>query len=241
MKAKVIGVLVTLSIVAPLLASIPVRTAKKICDMPRQASSSALTGGIVKAEGLGAGPTHRQVAIAKQGLTMPPGEDASSHTTSEKPAESRVRFAPVHVYLDSGDKPLAAYQFELVCSVPVRAYSPGENNASRRHWGPQTRNSAFGEPRYERQIKIVGVEGGEHPAFRQAPYYDPAALMNDRIIIAAFNAGSDLPHGRTRIATIHLQILGDAEPQYELKLVVAADTEGEDLVARLTLETGEQK
>jgi hypothetical protein len=154
MRAKIIGILVTLSIVAPLLASVPARTAKR-------------------------------------------------------PAEDRVRFAPVHIYLDSGDKPLAAYQFELKARTG--------------------------------QIKIVGVEGGEHPAFHEAPYYDPAALMNDRIIIAAFNTGSDLPHGRIRIATIHLQILGDTEPQYELKLVTAADAEGENLPAKLTLETGEQK
>lgn len=154
MKAKVIGLLVTLSIVAPLLAG-------------------------------------------------------ASGRMSKEPVEGRVRFAPVHVYLDSGDKPLAAYQFEL------RARAG--------------------------QIKIVGVEGGAHPTFQEAPYYDPAALMNDRIVIAAFNTGRDLPHGRTRIATVHLQILGDAEPQYELKLIVAANTEGENLAAKLTLETGEQK
>ena len=105
----------------------------------------------------------------------------------------------MHIYLDSGDTPLAAYQFELKAKTG--------------------------------QIKIVGVEGGEHPAFREAPYYDPAALMHDRIIIAAFNTGTDLPHGRTRIATIHLQILGDAEPQYELKLVVAADRDAEEVPA----------
>ncbi len=132
-----------------------------------------------------------------------------STRTSEKPAQGRVHFVPVHVYLDSGDKPLAAYQFEL-----------------RARTG---------------QIKIVGVEGGEHPAFREAPYYDPAALMNDRIIIAAFNTGRDLPHGRTRIATIHLQILGDAEPQYELKLIVAANEEGEKISADLNLQTGGSK
>ena len=154
MKGKVIGLLVTLSILAPLLAGVSART-------------------------------------------------------SEKPAAGRVRFAPVHVYLDSGDKPLAAYQFEL-----------------RARTG---------------QIKIVGVEGGEHPAFQEAPYYDPAALMSDRIIIAAFNTGSDLPHGRTRVATIHLQILGDAEPQYELKLIVAADKEGEKISANLNLQMGENQ
>jgi hypothetical protein len=156
-------------------------------------------------------------------LTMPQVGQAS------RPERTNVRFAPVHVYLDPGGKPLAAYQFELVCSVPVRAYSSTdeEDNASRRH--------------YEPQIKIVGVEGGEHPAFKEAPYYDPAALMNDRIIIAAFNTGSDLPTTRTRIATIHLQITGDAEPKYELKLITAADSSAEEIPAQITLHSGEDK
>jgi len=122
-------------------------------------------------------------------------------------ARSGVRFAPLHIYLDSGNRNLAAYQFEL--------------------------KAATG------QIKIVGVEGGEHQAFKEAPYYDPAALAKDRIIIAAFNTGSDLPKGRTRIATIHLQIIGDAEPQYELKLAVAADADGKEIPAEITFEKGE--
>jgi len=126
-----------------------------------------------------------------------------------RPLEQKVRFAPLHIYLDSGTKPLAAYQFEL--------------------------KSASG------QIKIVGVEGGQHPAFKEAPYYDPAALANDRIIIAAFNTGSDLPKGRTRIATIHLQIIGDIEPEYEFELSVAADADGHEIPAEISFEKGEQK
>jgi len=126
-----------------------------------------------------------------------------------RPAEPSVRFAPVHIYLDSGDTPLAAYQFELRATTS--------------------------------SVKIVGVEGGEHPAFHNAPYYDPAALANNRIIIAAFSTGADLPKGRTRIATIHLQIPGDAEPEYELKLAVAADANGRECPAELTLETGEDQ
>ena len=120
-----------------------------------------------------------------------------------------VRFAPLHIYLDSGNKSLAAYQFEL--------------------------KAAAG------QVKIVGVEGGQHPAFKEAPYYDPAALANDRIIIAAFNTGRELPKGRTRIATIHLQIIGDAEPDYELKLTVAADADAKEIPAKITFEKGERK
>jgi hypothetical protein len=118
-----------------------------------------------------------------------------------------VRFAPLHIYLDSGNKSLAAYQFEL--------------------------KAAAG------QIKIVGVEGGQHAAFKKAPYYDPAALANDRIIIAAFNTGSELPQGRTRIATIHLQIIGEAEPDYELKLVVAGDADAKEIPAKISFEKGE--
>jgi hypothetical protein len=122
-------------------------------------------------------------------------------------AQSGVRFAPLHIYLDSGNSSLAAYQFEL--------------------------KAAAG------QIKIVGVEGGQHKAFKEAPYYDPAALAKDRIIIAAFSTGSDLPKGRTRIATIHLQIIGDAEPQYDLKLAVAGDANGKEIAAKITFEKGE--
>jgi len=128
---------------------------------------------------------------------------------ASKPMKQTTRFAPVHIYLDSGGKPLAAYQFEL--------------------------KATYG------QIKIVGVEGGEHPAFKEAPYYDPAALMNDRIIIAAFNTGRDLPSGRTRIATIHLQILGDTQPEYQLTLVTAADADGQTIPAVLNLQTGENQ
>lgn len=143
-----------------------------------------------------------------------------------RPAEPSVRFAPVHIYLDSGDTPLAAYQFELVCSVPVRTSQEG-NPPKADHYKPA--------------VKIVGVEGGDHPAFNNAPYYDPAALANNRIIIAAFTTSADLPEGRTRIATIHLQVPGDAEPEYELKLAVAADANGREFPAELTLETGEDK
>jgi hypothetical protein len=121
--------------------------------------------------------------------------------------EPSVRFAPLHIYLDSGNRPLAAFQFKLKATAG--------------------------------QIKIVGVEGGQHEAFKEAPYYDPAALANDRIIIAAFNTGQDLPKGRTRIATIHLQIIGAAEPEYELMLTVAADADGEEIPAKISFEKGE--
>jgi len=122
-------------------------------------------------------------------------------------AQPGVRFAPLHIYIDSGNTSLAAYQFELKATAG--------------------------------QIKIVGVEGGRSEAFKEAPYYDPAALANDRIIIAAFSTGSNLPKGRTQIATIHLQIIGDAEPQYKLKLIVTGDADGKEIPAEISFEKGE--
>lgn len=123
--------------------------------------------------------------------------------------EPGVRFAPLHIYLDSGNRSLAAFQFELKAVTG--------------------------------QIEIVGVEGGKHKGFSDPPYYDLAARTRGRIIIAAFNTGKDLPTGRTRIATVHLLIKGDVEPQYELDLTVAGDADGEKIPAELTFEKGEEK
>ena len=89
------------------------------------------------------------------------------------------------------------------------------------------------------EIKIVGVEGGEHEAFKQPPYYDPAALSNDRIIIAAFNTGRNLPSGKTRVARIHLQVTGAVEPEYVIILGAAATSDGEEIAARGTIAQGE--
>ena len=115
--------------------------------------------------------------------------------------QSGVRFTTVDIYLDSGDTPLAAYQLQFKASTG--------------------------------DVKIVGIEGGEHEAFSEPPYYDPEAIRQERVIIAAFNTSdaSQLPAGRTRIATIHLQISGDIQPQYQVDLTVAADPQGERIKA----------
>ena len=119
-----------------------------------------------------------------------------------------VRFSHVDVYLDVGAKPLAAYQFELVPTA-------GE-------------------------VLLTGLEGGEHAAFRDAPYYDPAALhqAKSRVIVAAFNTGGDLPHGKTRVARLHVQVTGPAEPAWATKLQVAASSDGKPIDAKLTVSAG---
>jgi len=84
------------------------------------------------------------------------------------------------------------------------------------------------------QIKVVGVEGGGHPAFKRAPYYDPAALTGERIIIAAYTTDEDLPTERIRVATAHLQVMGEVEPDYQLHLMVVAGDKGQSIDAEIS-------
>jgi hypothetical protein len=111
--------------------------------------------------------------------------------------QPKVRFVSLPVYIDSGNRALAAYQFELKTT--------------------------------KGQIKIVGLENGEAPA----------ALAHDKIIIAAFNTGNNLPTGSTRVVSLQLQIIGDTEPQYQLDLTVAADADGNKIPAEITFDKGE--
>ena len=122
-----------------------------------------------------------------------------------------VRFGAVDVLVDTGGEALAAYQLELRATTG--------------------------------NVRIVGIEGGEHRGFADPPYYDPAAIQGDRVIIGAFStADADtLPKGRTRIATIHVQITGDRQPEYDAELTVSATADGDAIPARLTLETEPQR
>ncbi len=76
--------------------------------------------------------------------------------------------------------------------------------------------------------KIVGLEGGEHGAFAEAPFYDPAALMQDRVIVADYSLApaSGLPMGRTRVARIHVQLSNIEMPQFEAVIIKAASADG---------------
>lgn len=87
--------------------------------------------------------------------------------------------------------------------------------------------------------KIVGIEGGEHPAFKEPPHYDPKAIQNERVIIGAFSTekASALPKGRTRVATIHLRSEGDAVPEFESQATAAADSRGRKIKTKVTLKT----
>ena len=117
---------------------------------------------------------------------------------------NNIRFRAVEIFADSQATALAAYQLE---------FSITSGNA-----------------------KIVGIEGGEHPAFAEAPFYDPKAIQHERVILAAFSTqpADKLPSGKTRVATIHLQISGTDELKFETKLVTAASSDGKNITVDIS-------
>ncbi|MDB5358685.1 MAG: hypothetical protein JWN24_5138 [Phycisphaerales bacterium] len=82
---------------------------------------------------------------------------------------------------------------------------------------------------------LVGIEGGDDPAYADAPYYDKRAMTKKRIIIAAFNTGTTLPTARTRVATLMFRVAGTVEPHYSETLQVAASSDGKMMPATVTL------
>ena len=120
---------------------------------------------------------------------------------------SLIRFRTINILVDSGNTPLAAYQLECFATNGI--------------------------------VKITGIEGGEHSAFSQAPHYDPKAMQHDRVIIAAFNTAppNQLPTGKTRVATVHVAIYGNAEPEFNVRLVITAKSDGAPIHAKATIET----
>ena len=87
-------------------------------------------------------------------------------------------------------------------------------------------------------VTLVGVEGGDHAAFASPPFYDTHANVQKRIVIAAFNAGRDLPSGRTRVARLMVRVTGDAAPAYTATLRTAASTDAATLSASINVQEG---
>ena len=91
-----------------------------------------------------------------------------------------------------------------------------------------------------RGVEIVGIEGGQHPAFRSPPYYDPRAMNQHRVILAAFQTGDDLPLGRSRIARIHVRLQGPGNRKYLTSLIASASSDGQRVPAQLEILRSEQ-
>jgi hypothetical protein len=132
----------------------------------------------------------------------------SSFSLQPSSLPTAPHFQTVDVFIDTGEKPLAAYQFSL------RSLS---GNAL-----------------------LSGIAGADHPAFAKPPYYDPKALIDERIVIAALSTDESLPSGRTRVARLTVQVSGGEDPRYELTLQAAAGPDGNPVPAKVTVEAKER-
>ncbi len=87
-------------------------------------------------------------------------------------------------------------------------------------------------------MTVVGVENGDSDAFRDAPYYDRAAVeagVAKRIVVADYSLDLErLPAGRVRVATLHLMLEGT--PEFNIRLVNATAADGRRLEATISLE-----
>ncbi|MFU8829755.1 MAG: hypothetical protein ACNA8P_10030, partial [Phycisphaerales bacterium] len=140
------------------------------------------------------------------------GFRAATGTSILQQDASAVRFSAIDVVLTLPDgSELGSYQIEL---------APLDNKLAR--------------------VRVVGIEGGEHESFKTPPFYDPAAIGHERVIIAAYSTAEELPAGRSRIARVHYEITGRGElpaldQLIEVRASLTTDPAGETINAAPTL------
>jgi hypothetical protein len=62
-------------------------------------------------------------------------------------------------------------------------------------------------------------------------------MNNNRVIFGAFNTGSDnqLPSGRSRVARVHVKIIGPGERLWHTELTTSASSDGRNIPAELSI------
>jgi hypothetical protein len=85
-------------------------------------------------------------------------------------------------------------------------------------------------------VQLVGVEGGDGAAWKVPPHYDPQALSQSRVILAAINTHGSSPSGRVRVARLHLRVQGT--PDYTISLIAAGNADGERIEAEPSVVEG---
>lgn len=152
---------------------------------------------------------------ARQNTPTPTPASAQLPPVTARPAndtrladEQEKQFQALDVFVDSGAKPLGAYQFE------------------------------FGAPT---DVSIIGIEGGDAADFKNAPYYDPAALQQNRLLVAAIAQQGEnddrvlarkAAGGMQRVARLHLYMPKANQMTLE-KMVATMIAAGDDQAERI--------
>jgi hypothetical protein len=94
-----------------------------------------------------------------------------------------------------------------------------------------------------RSAKILSVEGGEHTAYRQPPHFDPKAIQKNIIKLGAFRAdkSENLPIGKTRVASLHVEIFEGRQPDFEVVVEAAARPGGQTIAVQTVILKREEK
>lgn len=93
----------------------------------------------------------------------------------------------------------------------------------------------------ESDARIVGIEGGDSPAFAAPPYYDPRALNGGKIVLAALARGQELPTGRTTVAVLHVEHDPGGLPPLEVSELIAVGADGDEIEAAVIQENGAER
>lgn len=127
---------------------------------------------------------------------------AQARTRSWRPQPG---FVALDVYVDAGNVPLAAYQFEFTApGAKLVGIEGGES-------------SAFAQAPYYDPRALAD---------------DGAPGQGERIVVAAFSTQHDLPNGRTRVARLHLNVpAANAQINHEIMLITAGDANGRQIKA----------
>lgn len=86
-----------------------------------------------------------------------------------------------------------------------------------------------------RGAELVGIEGGDDAAFRDAPRYDPRALRGGRVILASLATGDRVPSGEVLVARVHVLVEDGAELGFDIIGTETVRPDGSGFVGRVRL------
>jgi DNA-directed RNA polymerase specialized sigma24 family protein len=178
---------------------------------PRFATCGNLTAERRPADGKSAirqSPTlrHGPMLVVLLSLALSGGLGAQPSTTN-----TPICFRAMDIFVDSKEKPLAAYQLEFTAAngnPKIVGIEGGEHRAFAR--------PPFYDPRAMQHQRVI-------------------------IAAFSTETSDKLPKGRTRVATIHVQTKGAFEPGFELRLQAAADAGGNKIAADSRVEERKAK
>jgi len=88
-------------------------------------------------------------------------------------------------------------------------------------------------------VELVGLEGGDHPAFHTPPKYDPKALSQSRVIVADYSLEGANARGAVRIARLHVFVPDTRQLDPTIKLSVASSAAGKAIDASISWKIGD--